>query len=89
MRVLKPSAISNQRRPLESCWVKTTSLLDEQHLIFSDELTFGFPTFLRTREGYMPAITVVRRGLSSGQSLSREPERDCCRQELSREFRYS
>ena len=51
IRVLKPSAISNQWRPLESCWVKTTFLSDEQHLIFY---------FLRTREGHMPTITESR-----------------------------
>ena len=31
----------------------------------------------------------IKRGLPPGQSLSRELERDCCQQELSREFRYS
>ena len=80
MWVLKPSAISNQRWPLESCWVKKTFLSDEQHLIFY---------FLRTREGHMPTITVIRRGLPSGQSLSSGLERDHHRRESSREFRYS
>ena len=63
-----------------TCWVKTTFLLDEQHLI---------SYFLRTREGYKPTMTAIRRGLLPGPSPSSELDRDRRRQESSRDLRHS